>query len=436
MIIKRKKREKTYQERFWRKLQKLWPKLPFTTTKINLNVIQWFFVGVLHALGIVASSIWSAAIIHNTPGYQHVSIVRLALLFCARPRMVWMTCLLILKSPELFVNAALSVALAEWILQVVGACYLFSTTNTGRVRDFYHLNHLTPFWRGYDAHVMYSGSLFWAVVFGFFLVAFGVFMFFGQILLRGLLFLQEAALRSLRFPNTPVNSLAISSTVAAITAIPALSAALPPRISTLRVQVRQQPMQATTENLLFRMRNWSRGRIIRYRNVPSEIPLLHLPPRLRQWERQQWSRLVTGAEEINTWFYVSERRQASGQPYLQVQQHDPMDPEPVGRRTSLTQNMQEDGFGIQRKRDGAKIPVTVAFLWGMCAFAAHWMFWEGFVKSSGDRYVTSPPLFLPLSFQSPFDYLILLAPSLICRFPPKNYAGKPYRIRLIAKTLS
>lgn len=377
--------KKTRQRRFWRALQALWLKLPYTT-EFNPDVIQWFVVGVGHALQIIVSSIWSAAIVHNTPGYQHVSIVRLAVLFCARPRMVWMACLLILISHEVFVNAALSVALAEWILQVVGACYLFSTTNTGHVRDFYHLNHLTPFWRGYDAHVMYSGSLFWAVVFGFFLVAFGVFMFFGKQLLRGVLFLQEAALRSLRSPNTPVDSLAISSTVAAITAIPTLSAALLPRISTLRVQVRQQPMQATTENLLSRMHRWSRRRINRYRNVPSEIPLLCLPPRLRQWERQQWGRLVTGAEEINTWFYVSERRQASGQPYLQVQQHDPMDPEPVGRGRTSAPIMQVDGFGIQRKRDGAKITVTVAFFMGMCTFAAQVMFWDGFIKSSGDRW--------------------------------------------------
>lgn len=327
---------------------KLWNRLPFAKRlDLDLDLIQWFFVGIMHAVSIIVSTYWWAAIVHNTVGYQHVPIVRLTLLYTARPRMPWMACLLILISHEAFVNAALSVALAEWILQLVGLYVFFSTTNTGRLRDFYRHNQLEPYWRGFDAHVMYSGTMFWAGVAGYFLWALLVFLALGFGVLKFSKIIKPA-----------------------------------------RQQAEKEAEKAAIDNLPPWMRKWSRKRIVQFRKSLPKIPVHQLPPRLRQWEQQKRKQFVTVVEEINEWFYVSERRQASGQPYSQVQQDDFTHFEPVGRRTASTQRLLVDRSNLgrfRRHRDGYKIALAVAFAMGMCTFAAQWMFWDGFVKSSGDR---------------------------------------------------
>lgn len=326
----------------------LWHKLPITRG-IDLDLIQWFFTGTGSAIVIIGSNVWTAIIIHKTAGYHHVSIIRLAAIFCARPRINWMGCLLILKSNEVFVNAALSLALTEYVLHLVAAyCYIF-TTNTGRVRDFYRVNHLRPFWQGSHAHVMYSGSLFWTTVFFLFLVAFGVFLGFGKAFLRILKSFQQAIQRKARQDQAK----------------------------------QQQAEEAAIVNLLpLWLREWSHSQIIRLREIVAGIPVPHHSP------------LVMALDQANEWFYISER--VSGQPYLKLQQHDL---EPIGRGIAPTQGLHEHRLLIRRERDRYKITVAVAFFMGMLTFASQWMFWDGFVKSSGDRYVApfNPLFFLILS---------------------------------------
>ncbi|MCJ1470036.1 hypothetical protein MMC07_008681 [Pseudocyphellaria aurata] len=349
---------------------KLWRKLPLFK-RVSLDMIQWSLVGILHAFSLIGSNIWTASIVHGTSGYQHVSVVRLTVLFCARPRMPWMACVLILISHEIFVNAALSVAVTELILQVAGSCYLFLTTNTGRARGFYHVKHLKPFWRGSNAHIMYSGTIFWTVFVVFFLPALLIFLASGEKVLQILIIIKEAGRKA-----------------------------------------SQQAEQAAIDRLPPWMRNWSHKQIIRFSKSLPKIPALPVPPRLRQWEQQQRSRIVTAAVEINQWFYTSQWQRASDQPYSQVKQLDGMNLKPVGRaqlpqasgqpylplqqddwinwqpmnrNTTPTQIMLVNQPGMQRKRDRTKVALTVVFFTGMCTFAAQWMFWDGFVKSSGDR---------------------------------------------------
>lgn len=364
---KKKDPKRSMQARFWRSLPaNLSLVLPFIRD-IRLDLIQWFPVGVFHALCLIGSNVWSAAIIHNTAGYQHVSIVRLTVLFCARPRMPWMACILVVISHEYFVNAALSFALAEWILQLVGLYYLGFTTNTGRVRDFYHLNHVTPFWRGFDAHVMYSGSIFLVVVLIFFLLAFGYFMHVGREVLRWLLDLNDAGQQA----GQPVKR-------------------------NVGRKARQRAERAENNDFLSRMRNWSSRQIIKFRKVIPKILVPHLPTQIQQWEQQQRNRLSTAVKKVDNWFYTSGRQQAST--YLPLQQTDLVDLEPVRRGTTPAQTTQMDRNRIQRTRDRTKITVTVAFFLGMCTFAAQWMFWDGFVKSSGDRCVNPFDLFICFCF--------------------------------------
>lgn len=98
--------QRSLQARLWHRV--------FGRQRGDINEIQFVLAGLLHALSIIVFNLIAAGVVHNTRGYQHVSIIRLAVLFCARPRMEWMASLLILLDHEIFVNAALSMAVAEY----------------------------------------------------------------------------------------------------------------------------------------------------------------------------------------------------------------------------------------------------------------------------------------------------------------------------------
>jgi hypothetical protein len=121
-----------------------------------------------------------ATIIKKDPGYQETPIPRLALLFCARPRLGWTACLVWLISDnklKAFLNgekylrqarlvlarAAMSSAISEIIMQLLGAYSMGKATDIGVKRNFYLVNHLWPFWRGKDARILYLGSLWWLI---------------------------------------------------------------------------------------------------------------------------------------------------------------------------------------------------------------------------------------------------------------------------------
>src|SRR5215469_10653086 len=125
----------------------------------------------------------SAYIIKNTPGYEQVPAPLLALLFCARPRLGWLGCLLSLAHKAEFLQkvfhynnheylnraqvtiskVAISSAVSEIIMQCLGAYSLGLTAHVGVNRSFYLIHHLWPYWRGRQARIMYLGALFWLI---------------------------------------------------------------------------------------------------------------------------------------------------------------------------------------------------------------------------------------------------------------------------------
>jgi hypothetical protein len=130
----------------------------------------------------VGGNFLSAYLIRRTRGYQHVPIWRLALLFCCRPRLSWLACLLELIGPrtlrrvfnitdQRYVKKAeaslrsigIGSAFSEFVLQGISSYYMVTTANIGRLRGFYLLHHLRPYWRGGDAQAMYLGALFWLI---------------------------------------------------------------------------------------------------------------------------------------------------------------------------------------------------------------------------------------------------------------------------------
>jgi len=128
----------------------------------------------------------SAALVKRTPGYGHVPLGRLALLFCCRPRLSWVATLLEHTSDETlenwfkvteekYVNKAkltlhaigIGAAISELVLQGISSYFMVLTTNVGRSRGFYYIHHLRPYWNGPTAQAMYLGALFWTITFFF-----------------------------------------------------------------------------------------------------------------------------------------------------------------------------------------------------------------------------------------------------------------------------
>ena len=267
-------------------------------------------------------------------------------------------------------------AVAEYILQWFGLFCLALATNTGQKRHFYPVNQLRPFWRGQQAHIMYSGSLFWCVVFGLFLL--------------GLIGLFLSGHRWLKIRNAP---------------------------SKEAQQAQEQKQKQTKQNLInslpVSMHQWSRRKILRFSKKLPQI--IVLPPRLSQWERKQSTKFKAAVTKINDWYYI-EARQSVYPDHLPGEQsngekikgepsgadHADFDKQndrevsetvPLRARQDSTQNSHEDILELirklerERERDKMKIALTIVFFTGMCTFAAQWMFWNGFVKSSGPRYV-------------------------------------------------
>jgi hypothetical protein len=148
---------------------------------------SWFgaylplIVGIILAGSQIGLNMASAYIIQRTPGYGHVNITHLGLLFCSRPRLTWFACVLGLfrkTIPNKFytlkisrtaakatlASVAVSSTISEGILQMVGIYYMAITANSGRIKGFYAPHHLQPYDRGLDAWHMYVGALMWLIV--------------------------------------------------------------------------------------------------------------------------------------------------------------------------------------------------------------------------------------------------------------------------------
>lgn len=151
------------------------------------HVLKWSFpviMGILLAGLQLGFNFWVAHIIKSAPGYNEVPLARLALLFCCRPRLSWLSCLLALASDEklektfrfkpggdgvwaarlVLSSVAVSSAVAEAIMQLLGSYFLGTTANIGRQRGFFLVHQLRPKMWGRDARRMYIGALCWVML--------------------------------------------------------------------------------------------------------------------------------------------------------------------------------------------------------------------------------------------------------------------------------
>lgn len=149
--------------------------------------LKWSYpviMGVFLAGLQLSFNFWVAHIIQSAPGYGDVPMHLLALLFCCRPRLSWLSCLLALISDErlekifnfkhggdgiwaarlVLSSVAVSSAVAESIMQLLGSYFLGTTANIGRQRGFFIVHRLRPKMWGRDARRMYIGALCWVML--------------------------------------------------------------------------------------------------------------------------------------------------------------------------------------------------------------------------------------------------------------------------------
>jgi hypothetical protein len=149
--------------------------------------LKWGFpiiMGVILAGVQLGFNFWVANTIKSAPGYDEVPLVKLAFLFCCRPRLSWLSCLLALLRKEWLVrwfkfkpdgdglwaarlvlsSVAVSSAVTEAIMQAMGAYFLGMTAHIGRQRGFYIVHHLRPKLWGRNARRMYLGALCWLML--------------------------------------------------------------------------------------------------------------------------------------------------------------------------------------------------------------------------------------------------------------------------------
>lgn len=125
----------------------------------------WITSGCLFATLHVISNIINASIVKGTPGYEHVAVGSLALLWCTRPRVAWLTILLLPSQAYqvMYFPSAAASLLSELILQLIASYYIGSTANYGRVHHLYTGAATGSALRG-SAQLMYGGALLWLIV--------------------------------------------------------------------------------------------------------------------------------------------------------------------------------------------------------------------------------------------------------------------------------
>jgi hypothetical protein len=178
--LKEKNRDPIRRLFWWRKDPKEEDNHPGFLTQSFLGAYLPIMVGVILAGVQVGFAMASAKIIRNHEGYGQTKVGHLGLLFCSRPRLTWLACVLGLfrrslprryfkmrhsrtAAKAVLAGVAVSSTVSEGIMQIVGLYYMAITADSGRHKGFYAPNHLTPYSKGSEALIMYAGALMWLI---------------------------------------------------------------------------------------------------------------------------------------------------------------------------------------------------------------------------------------------------------------------------------
>jgi len=135
-------------------------------------IIRAIILGFLTAGIQVGNNFANAYLVHRHPGYHHVPIVRLALLFCSRPSLNWLPVVVALF-PQNFLGeigkqavwayVGWTAAICEAVMQAFGSVSFGVAANLGQQHHFYIPKNLHQYWHGKAAVRMYVGALFWLI---------------------------------------------------------------------------------------------------------------------------------------------------------------------------------------------------------------------------------------------------------------------------------
>ncbi|OCK74607.1 hypothetical protein K432DRAFT_254749, partial [Lepidopterella palustris CBS 459.81] len=125
----------------------------------------WPLSALLSVVFSLGANFVNATLIQHTPGFSHISVGGLALLWCARPRLAWVAAGLVNFQQDTanFFSLGASVVTAEIILQIIAAVYIGMTANFASTHHYYLKHHLDQVPNGRDALLMYVGALLWLI---------------------------------------------------------------------------------------------------------------------------------------------------------------------------------------------------------------------------------------------------------------------------------
>jgi hypothetical protein len=126
---------------------------------------NWFLTGLSITVTQLFANWFSAILVQSTPGYEHVPIISLTLLWCAIPRLTWLPILFVggQTFEDISIPMVVSYIFAEILLQIGSAYHMFSTISYGLEHNFYFGALEGADARG-SAMMMYSGALLWLIV--------------------------------------------------------------------------------------------------------------------------------------------------------------------------------------------------------------------------------------------------------------------------------
>ncbi|KAF2113649.1 hypothetical protein BDV96DRAFT_647903 [Lophiotrema nucula] len=445
--------------------------------------LRWGFpvvMGVVLAGAQLGFNFWAAHVVQSEEGYKDTPFVLLALLFCCRPRLSWLSCLGYLTPDSWLIyifqfeengdglwaaklvvsSVAVTSAVTEAIMQLLGAYFMIRTADVGRRRGFYYVHHLRPMFRGKDARHMYLGALFWAMLFVPLLVVWLIVaIFFSSIvhtvtgLRRNIFkFLRPKAEKLPTFPRTQVLwlsdhidpdriSTATSSTSQPPLFVHSFGGQVIPVSNDQPIPVNDSPYDqpipipyggpATGDFF-----NEDQPMPVRQRSNPRRTPYAPLSQSELDDQIMPIARSTAGGYRTPSAGYYApgngglQRRTPSGNQYSSLPHHAGFD-EDEDQVLAVSQTMARP-FRPEMAQVGGRLggeshhsllgndrplqpPSTIgsgstprrsdytggltrtwpawekqiifagAFL-GMLAYASQWMFWDGFVKTAGDRF--------------------------------------------------
>jgi hypothetical protein len=126
---------------------------------------NWFFTGLSITASQLLANWFNAMLVQSTPGYEHVPIISLMLLWCSMPRLTWLPTLFVGRQTfkDISIPVVASYVFAEILLQIGSAYYMLQTIRYGLEHNFY-FGILEGAERKRSATMMYGGALLWLIV--------------------------------------------------------------------------------------------------------------------------------------------------------------------------------------------------------------------------------------------------------------------------------